>query len=74
MQHERLFLMDNITEDFDYLVITNKFLDNRLYHYIVHLGRLLFLTIVINFFSLFYSSLQCFSKYITIINVIVFQC
>jgi hypothetical protein len=32
--------MDNLTEDVDYLVIVNKFLHNRLYHYIVHLSKL----------------------------------
>lgn len=38
VQHEKLFLMDNLTEDIEYLVVSNKVLDNRLYHYIVHLS------------------------------------
>jgi len=31
--------MDNITEDIVHLVITNKVLESRLYHYIVHLSK-----------------------------------
>ena len=38
VQNEKFFLMDNLTEDIEYLVITNKVLHNRLYHYIVHLS------------------------------------
>lgn len=38
VQHEKLFLMDNLTEDIEYLVVSNKVLDNRVYHYIVHLS------------------------------------
>jgi len=39
VQHEKLFIMENVTEDIDYLVITNKVLESRLYHYIVHLSK-----------------------------------
>jgi hypothetical protein len=39
VQHEKLFIMDNLTEDITHLVITNQLLDNRLYHYIVHLSK-----------------------------------
>jgi hypothetical protein len=35
--------MNNLTEDIDYLVVTNKVLENRLYHYIVHLSKMTFL-------------------------------
>lgn len=38
VQQEKLSLSENFTEYYDHLVITNKVLDNRVYHYIVHLG------------------------------------
>jgi hypothetical protein len=72
VQHERLFLMDNITEDIDYLVITNKVLENRLYHYIVHLGKKNIFHYNQFILFLFDSFVQSLSKYITIINVIIF--
>ena len=36
-------MADNVTELFEHLVVTNKFLENRLYHYIVHLSTILML-------------------------------
>ena len=75
VQHEKLFLMDNLTEDIEYLVVSNKVLDNRLYHYIVHLSmRRIFNSIMDLFLFFQFSSVQCFSKYSPIIDVIVFQC
>jgi len=37
-QHEQ-FVVDNFTEDYHYLVVTNRLLENRVYHYIVHLSK-----------------------------------
>ena len=39
VQTEILTVADNLTENYEHLVITNKVLDNRIYHYIVHLGK-----------------------------------
>ena len=39
VQIEKLTIGENLTENFEHLVITNQVLDNRIYHYIVHLGK-----------------------------------
>jgi hypothetical protein len=41
VQRETLTIGDNLTELFEHLVVTNKLLDNHLYHYIVHLSTIL---------------------------------
>lgn len=39
VQIEKLTIGENLTENYEHLVITNLVLDNRIYHYIVHLGK-----------------------------------
>jgi hypothetical protein len=39
VQQEKLTVSENLTEYVNHLLISNRMLDNRPYHYIVHLGK-----------------------------------